>query len=324
MATPLNPPRQNSAPADIIIATRGRGVLIDGAIRSVLASDNPGFTLWIIDQSRDDKTQVTAEAINDPRIRYRRLTSAGVSIARNVGASLSSSPYLLFTDDDCRVCADWLSEMLNELADPGTWGIFGRVLPDELSRSEIRPGSRPVSPAIRLALKDSDTREVYQGNRFNLGFGHGASMGFRRECFEAVGGFDDTLGAGGRFRSWPERDLGYRMLARGGRLVYSPRPLVYHRHWRDWEEVRRTYRNYGIGAGAATIKYMRCGDRAAWRFLAEWIADQGLRQVASGALKWHSWQKMEIGLLQLVFPWVGLFKGMRFPIDRAAVKYRDA
>jgi GT2 family glycosyltransferase len=309
---------------DVIIATRGRGALIVPAIRTVLASSRNSFTLWIVDQSRDHLTEQVAAACaeGDPRLRYLRLDSQGVSIARNAGAAACSGDYLLFTDDDCRISPDWMAEMARELDSAENWAVFGRVLPDGESPAGVRPGGKPVSSAIKIALKDSAERRVYRGDRYNLGFGHGASMGFRRERFEQVGGFDDTLGAGGVFRSWPERDIGYRMLARGGQMVYTPRALVYHRHWRDWDEVRRTYISYGIGAGAAAAKYARCGDRGAWRFIAEWMADQGLRQMLSGALKWRSRQKFEIGLLQLIYPWAGLAGGLRHPIDRRMCKYR--
>ena len=45
-----------------------------------------------------------------------------------------------------------------------------------------------------MATKTATTRMVYEGNRFNLGFGHGANMAFRRETFDQLGGFDELLG----------------------------------------------------------------------------------------------------------------------------------
>lgn len=147
-------------------------------------------------------------------------------------------------------------------------------------------------------------------------------MGLRRTCFDDLGGFDELLGAGAPLRSWPERDLGYRILRRGGRIVYTPAALVHYRHWRGWDEVRSTYRNYAIGAGAATGKYLRCGDWAGLYLLVEWLAGQGVRQVVSGVLKWRSGQKIQVGLLQLIYPWVGLIQGWRYPVDRERVLYR--
>ena len=53
------------------------------------------------------------------------------------------------------------------------------------------------------------------------------------------------------------------------------------------------------------------------------MLDQGVRQILSGLLKWHDRQKIEIGLLQLIYPWLGLVQGVRYPIDRQSLLYRS-
>jgi GT2 family glycosyltransferase len=318
------------AAADIVISTRGRGALIVDTVASIRQSNFQDLALWIVDQSADDATEraIAPHVAQDARVHYVRSASQGADIGRNLGVACGSAPYLLLTDDDCRVEPDWLGAMLDELQMDGTWAVFGRITPDEAYESEkartaALPSQKPVTRALPLALKDDASRRVYEKNRLNLGFGHGANMGMRRARFEELGGLDELLGVGAPLRSWPERDLGYRILRRGGRIVYTPEARVYHRHWRDWESLRRTYRNYAIGAGAAAGKYLRCGEVAGLYLLLEWFVDQGLRQVISGALKWRSRQKVETGLLQLVYPWVGLYLGRRYSVDRERVLYRQ-
>jgi GT2 family glycosyltransferase len=310
------------APVDVVIATRGRGALVDTTICSIREGSYDNFTLWVVDQSVDDVTERAVEVHTraDSRIRYMHLSRPGLSIARNTGVAAGSAPLLAFTDDDCRADPDWLAAFVRELTDVGTWAVFGRVLPDE-TYHPVLPLSDPVSPSLPMAMKDSHQREVFAGNRLNLGFGHGANMGLRRASFEAMGGFDVLLGAGGRFKSWEDRDAGYRILRQGGRIVYVPGALMYHRHWRGWAETRQTYRNHAIGTGAAAGKYVRCGDAGGWYLLLEWILDQGVRQVLSGLVKWRSRQKIQVGLLQIVYPWVGLLQSRHAPVDRDHVIY---
>jgi GT2 family glycosyltransferase len=310
--------------AEVIISTRGRGALIDVTVSSILASSLTDFALWIVDQSDDDATEraVAPYAQQDPRFHYFRSATRGLSAGRNEGVAAGSAPYLVFTDDDCRVDVHWLAQLVSELQNEGVSAVFGRVIPDETFH-DAPPAGRPVSAAIPMALKDAPQRRIYHGNRFDLGFGHGASMGVRRDCYEAIGGFDEMLGVGGPLRSWNDRDLGYRVLVRGDTILYTPAALVHHRHWRDWDAVRRTYRNYATGAGAAAGKYLRCGDLGGLYILAEWMLDQGVRQMLSGLFKWQSGQKISVGLLQLVYPWVGLVQGWRYPIDRARILYRQ-
>ncbi|MGB0385078.1 MAG: glycosyltransferase family 2 protein [Ardenticatenaceae bacterium] len=322
-----NSPRHNpfgDPIVDVVIPTRGRGSLIDITITSIRQSTFKAFTLWVVDQSDDDATEeaVRPHTEADPRICYIRSPTRGSSIGRNIGAAAGSAPYVIFTDDDCRVELDWLQVLISELQQNEAWAVFGRIIPDEVYKDKIPPGAKPVTKGLPMALKDAPQHQVYEGNRFNLSFGHGANMGFRRKCYEQINGFDELLGAGGPLRSWPERDIGYRILLAGGRIVYTPHALVYHRHWRGWEDVRLTYRNYAFGAGAVVSKYLRCGDLGGLYLLIEWFLDQGVRQVLSGILKWRSSQKIHVGLLQLTYPWVGIAHSLRYPVDRAQMTYK--
>ena len=229
---------------DIVIPTRDRGPLVDVTIDSILHSGYRDFRLWIVDQSEGGATEaaVAPHCRADDRVRYVRSHSAGSNLARDEGVSAGRAPYILFTDADCRVEPGWVGAMASELSHQEHSAVFGRVIPEEDFEAHRKAGAREVSPSIRLAVKDHPQRQEFVGNRFRLDFGHGANMGLRRDAYRAIGGFDLLLGCGGPLRAWPERDIGYRILSRGGRIIYTPEAVVHHRHWRDWTEVRRTVR----------------------------------------------------------------------------------
>jgi GT2 family glycosyltransferase len=304
-----------SAAVDIVISTYGRGDRIDATIAGIRQSRQPNFTLWVLDQSADNSTErcVMRHSALDSRVRYFRVPLRGISGTRNSGAALGDAPFILFTNDDCLITPGWIDGLLAELADEQTWLAFGQVLPgvkDQRGNSDVV-----------LALQTSARRRVYRGYALDLGFGQGHNMGARREHFDALGGFDELLGSGGPLGAWDELDIGYRALRRGGQIVYTPSALVYHCHWQSWRSARRSYRNYGIGAGAAVAKYVRCGDPWAVLLLLEWIFSQGLRQVLSGLLKWRRWGKVLLGLSQFVYPWVGIMRGLRYRYDRRRCLY---
>lgn len=311
---------------DIVIPTRNRGRLIVPTILSLLNSCYDRFNLWIVDQSDGDETEraILDACSHDARVHYLRSQTVGSSRGRNIGAQAGLSPYILFTDDDCRVTPEWADSMVLALSEPAVWAVFGQVEPAPYDGLDVSPAKEDeVSPAIQIAIKESPEPKRFAGNRFDLGFGHGANMGMTRAAFEALGGFDELLSNGAELRSWPERDLGYRILKRGGEILYQPDAIVHHYHWRGWTKVRRVYRNYGYGAGAAVGKYLRCGDWAACALLIDWMLDQGVRPMVSGILKWQSVQKVEVGLVQLIYPWLGLWAGMRHPIDFEHEVYRS-
>ncbi|NCC34089.1 MAG: glycosyltransferase [Chloroflexia bacterium] len=309
----------SSPSVDIVIPTRGRGALITTTIASIRTLRDVNFTLWVIDQSDDDSTERTVQrhAAEDPRINYVRSSTRGASTARNLGVSFGQAPFILFTDDDCYVHPAWASAMLAALRKPAIWAVFGRVLPATHGGEDatmLRGGT--------VAIKPVQAAQVYRDNRLDLSFGHGASMGLRRERMVQLGGFDELLGAGGPLHSWEDRDVGYRILAAGGQIAYTPAALIYHRQWRDWDAIREVFRGYAIGAGASASKYVRCGDPIGFAILAEWIFSQGLRQAASAMLKWRSWPKLQVALEQFVYPWYGFVQGFRYPVDRTHCLYQ--
>jgi GT2 family glycosyltransferase len=301
---------------DIVISTYNRGDKIDLALASIRANTHAKFLLWVLDQSEDDRTEqcVRNHSAHDQRVHYLRVPLRGISPTRNIGVSLGNAAYVLFTNDDCQVAPTWISSLLTELINPTTWMAFGRVLPGQRS-------SVPTDVAV-LALKEATQREIYQHNRLNLGFGQGHNFGIRREQFAALGGFDELLGAGGPLGSWDERDLGYRALRAGGQIVYTPDATVHHCHWQDWAGIQRSYRGYGIGAGAAIAKYLRAGDMIAILLLLEWFFSQGLRQTISGILKWHSWQKATIGIGQFFYPWLGITRSLSYKLNHQYIVYQ--
>jgi GT2 family glycosyltransferase len=322
MASRSAPP----ADVDIVISTYQRGARIDVTVASIRQSLHEHWTLWVLDQSEDNVTErcLQPHTAADPRVRYRRAPLRGIAATRNAGAALGTAPYILFTNDDCRVDPGWAGALVAELADERVCAAFGRVVADPFDPDA--PSPLLPSPANRtiLALKDRRQREVYGGNRLNLGFGHGHNLGVRRLCFQQLGGFDEFLSTGGPLGAWDDRDYGYRVLAHGGRIVYTPCARVYHRHWMTWEGVRRSFRNYGIGAGAASAKYLRCGDPGGIYLLAEWMLDQGVRQILSGLVHPRLRPKVLVGLSQLWYPVLGLARSWRYPIDRERILYRYA
>lgn len=307
---------------DVVIATCNRQDLITNTLRSLQANTIQDFQAWIVDQSDDSATADVVQrfAAQDPRFVYIHSAVKGVNAARNIGIAAGVAPIVALTDDDCAVEKNWLEMLLSEYeAYPECVSLFGRIKPVSISETAVPPEQfqeiQRMQEILPMAAKDCPHHHMFGDNRFNLGFGHGANMSFRRSAFTTYGLFDEFLGAGAPLCSWPERDIGYRIMAAGGKILYSPNVLVYHAHWRNWPDVRNTFRNYAYGAGAAVNKYVRTGDWASLRLLSDWIIQMGFRQILSGLFKWQSWQKIYVGFLQLIYPWVGLWRSRQYSID---------
>lgn len=306
----------------VVIPTRNRGSLIENTLSSLQTSTIQDFEVWVVDQSDDATTAEVVEAFSERDGRFSLITSPvkGADIARNKGINASKAPIVALIDDDCRVANTWLETLLSEYeTHPAVDSIFGRIIPGAIPETHFQKANvaqiRRLQKILPMAKKDERRHILFAKNRLNLGFGHGANMSFRQSAFEKFGLFDEYLGGGMPLRSWEEKDIGYRILSGGGTILYSPDAVVYHDHWREWPGVRTAYQNYGIGAGAAVGKYVRLGDWTSIWLLLDWMLQQGIRQIFSGIFKWQSWQKIYVGLLQLVFPWVGLIYSLKYEID---------
>ena len=92
-------------------------------------------------------------------------------------------------------------------------------------------------------------------------------MAARRSVLEALGGFDELLGAGTPYPS-EDVDLVSRASAAGWRGVYDPRPVVAHHHRRRSDSQVDTLRHaYDLGRGAYYAKCLADPKRRgkAWR-----------------------------------------------------------
>ena len=82
-----------------------------------------------------------------------------------------------------------------------------------------------------------------------------------RETVLALGGYDERLGAGTRFASADDNDLGHRLLIAGCEVHFLPEAVVFHRAWRAPGELVRLRWGYGRGKGAFFAKHAGVRDR---------------------------------------------------------------
>ena len=109
-------------------------------------------------------------------------------------------------------------------------------------------------------------------------------MAFRREALEAVGGFDDELGAGGTFRSGEDVDMFLRCMHNGWEGRYEPAATVVHEQWRDGLDSLKLRFGYGLGNGAYRVKAIRLGIPDAGRYFLRSLARGGSASTTPPAL----------------------------------------
>jgi glycosyltransferase involved in cell wall biosynthesis len=240
-----------SVPAiTVVLSTRNRGARIVDTIETILASDGPRFEMNIVDQSDNDLTQESVQRyLIRPDVQYFRTSTRGLAAARNIGIAHARSELIALTDDDCTVTPNWLQELSEAfLMDERVAIVFGNVLACSHDRSS---GFIPayVRRGACLARSMIDKHKVE---------GIGACMALRRSVWSELGGFDEMLGAGGRFRSAEELDFAIRTLQASHSIYETDRVEVIHHGFRTTTEKHDLIYGHLYGIGAVFIKHLKC------------------------------------------------------------------
>jgi GT2 family glycosyltransferase len=174
----------------------------------------------------------------------------GLSGARNSGIAVATGSVIAFLDDDAVAEPDWLERLAADYCDPLVMGVGGSVEP---SWPEGRPRSLPdeFDWVFGCTYRGVPTTASPVRNLI------GANMSFRREVFDAVGGFRCGIGrVGNRPMGCEETELCIRaaQLRPGTRMLFDPRARVSHRVGPDrmsWDYFRR--RCYSEGLSKALV-----------------------------------------------------------------------
>jgi GT2 family glycosyltransferase len=233
----------------VVIPTRDKGDSVVATVLGILAGNHPDFEVRIVDQSEDERTRTATEPLlGDPRVRYLRTDTKGLSRALNVGIQDSQSDIIAITGDDCEIPKGWLTAIAAAFASDSRIGIvFGNVWPGRHDRERgFVPGYVREGAALAVGL----------GDKHRIG-GTSACMGLKRCVWEALGGFDPMLGAGARFHSAEDTDLTLRALSRGYRVYETPDMSVVHHGFYGWDQRLSLVHRYWYGSGAAFMKQLR-------------------------------------------------------------------
>jgi len=245
----------------VIVCTKNRASKLRLTLESLRGAAERGTAPWeliVVDNGSSDSTAEVVRSFFDAGLLPGRLVlepRPGTAVARNRGVAEARGQILASTDDDCVVDSGWLAAIEREFAaDPTLDLLGGRV---ELYDSRDQPVTirtsrerwTPTSPDRILMLS-------------------GCNLAFRRRLVDIVGGRDQDLGPGGRFRSGEDVDFLYRAWHAGARAVYAPDLLVYHNHGRRTDaEVDRLNRGYLFGRGAVYAKHVLGGDGVALKLV---------------------------------------------------------
>jgi GT2 family glycosyltransferase len=278
-----------AATVSVVVCTRDRPDELARCLDALSDLRPRPFELIVVDNAPD--RVITRELVaRYPFARYVPEPRPGLSRARNAGVHCARGEIVAFTDDDAAPHRHWVGRIAQAFEDTAVAAVTGLVLPTELETEgqvvfETTLGWFPSG--TRAVEFDDDFFEWHRRQGVPVWLmGAGANMAVRRSALIAVGLFDERLGAGAAGCS-EDSELWYRLLARGWLCRYEPNAVVFHRHRRELEDVRRQTHDYMRGHVAALfVQFARHGHwgnlRRAFVGLPRYYARQALDQVVLG------------------------------------------
>lgn len=181
----------------VIIPCYNQGKFLAESIGSVLASDYDDLEIIVVDDgSTHPETVGILDSLDHPRTRLLRRKNGGLAAARNSGIAEAAGRYILPLDADDRINPRYLGAAVAVLeADPKVGIVYCRA---EKFGAETGPWRLPPFSPWRM----------------RLGNGIFCSALYRRDDWQVVGGYDETLR-----RGWEDWDFWLALLELGRRVV---------------------------------------------------------------------------------------------------------
>jgi len=299
-------PTADSTRVSVIVCTRDRPALLEACLAALLKQTRADTEVVVVDNAPSD--DATVRLCADLPVRYVCEPLPGISRARNRGIAEARGEILAYVDDDTIPEGGWLAAVLAAFQDEVVMVVTGRVEAAELKSEAQRHFEHGVGGMSKGSVARSFARSGMNVQQLIAAqaVGIGANMAFRKDVFEAIGGFDTRLG-GTIARGAEDLDVFHRVLAAGMTLRYEPAALVLHRHRPDMASLRRQLFDTGFSYAVYLMLLWGKGTvprRGLLRYATTWAAWLGWRQL-KGLLGRH---RLPVSLL-----WAQLSGALRAP-----------
>jgi GT2 family glycosyltransferase len=193
----------------VVIAVKDDPEGLEQTLHALGRQTIDGVEAIVVDDGSRDGTPAVAERAGARLLRQEE--SRGAYVARNRGLAVAGAPVFAITDAGCIPADDWAERGVAQVgAGDSMRVVAGRIA--------MPLGDAPTFAAMVDVLHHMDQARYVR----EKGEAVTANLFFSRRAFEAAGGFDEGLSAGG------DREWVRRARASGAELVYAADAVVTH------------------------------------------------------------------------------------------------
>ncbi len=219
----------------IIIPSRRRIQSLQNCLQTIQHLDYPKNNFEVIVVLDGDKENyerlISLSTQTDFSTQVVSQERAGPSAARNMGARLAKGKYLAFTDDDCLLPSNWLSQADSLFALHPECLLGGRIMPLPIADHYSRTSHTLLNAVYQVYNEDPSHSTFFAS-------GH---MLMPKSAFDELQGFDVN------FQTAEDRDLCARWCSRGWPMFYDSSLVIHHDQKNSFFTFFRRHFGYGRG-----------------------------------------------------------------------------
>jgi GT2 family glycosyltransferase len=209
----------------IVVPVFNRWRYTNACLRALAACADPAIPteIVVVDDASDDRTRELLDRCAGIRV-VRLDRNAGFAAACNAGAHAARGTYLHFLNNDAFVTPGWLRPLLDAATvDESVGAVVSQLRYPDDALAEAGGVIWRDGRGSNYGRGDASRDWRYRSAR-DVDYGSAASLLVRAGAFAQAGGFAPEFGPA----YYEDADLCFALRARGYRISYQPRSIVYH------------------------------------------------------------------------------------------------
>ncbi|PIR75829.1 MAG: hypothetical protein COU34_00715 [Candidatus Magasanikbacteria bacterium CG10_big_fil_rev_8_21_14_0_10_43_9] len=208
----------------IVVCTYNRLEYLKKCITALRNIQFPTYEIIIVNDGSIDGTKQFLDTVEDEKITViHNPSNQGLSASRNTGIAHANFDIIAFTDDDCEVDKQWLSELSKGFSRTNIGFVIGQTFYISKHYKGYFPERLVSNPNAHWPM--------------------GCNIAYRKKVFEACGGFDDFY-----FQyNNEDSEMAIRVVRNNFSYTRTPDAIVYHQAM-DWTpaSLLRSARNASV------------------------------------------------------------------------------
>ncbi len=210
----------------VVVCTYNGQATLRDCLDGLVKLDYPDYEVIVVNDGSTDATAAIAAGFP-----YQVISTEnrGLSAARNTGLQAATGEIVAYTDDDARPDPDWLTQLALTFGGTQHAGVGGPNIPPPGDGAMAECVANAPGGPIHVLLSDREAEHI-----------PGCNMAFRKQCLDAIGGFDPQFRTAG-----DDVDVCWRLQERGWTLGFNPTAVVWHHRRNSLRAYWRQQRGYG-------------------------------------------------------------------------------